>query len=153
MSIEEEIQSRGFRTLSEKSFVNILFTSGFLNTKFIELMRPYKLTQPQYNILRILRGQNGLAILVNDIKSRMLSKSPNASRTLAILHKRGLVLMEQDIVDKRQMLIRISKDGKELLRNIDALVDDFNRDVINLTVEEQVLLNNILDKLRLASRL
>ncbi len=153
MSIEEEIQSRGFRTLSEKSFVNILFTSSFLNTKFIELMRPYNLTQPQYNILRILRGQNGLAILVNDIKSRMLSKSPNTSRTLAILNKRGLVLMEQDVVDKRQMLIRISKQGKELLRNIDALVDDFNRDVINLSVEEQVLLNNILDKIRLASRL
>ena len=54
MRIEEAIQQKKFQHEYEKLAVNLAYTESYLNNKFMTLLKPHGLTQPQFNVLRIL---------------------------------------------------------------------------------------------------
>ena len=80
MKIEEVIQQKKFRSEFEKLTINLMYTSSQMNVIQQRLFRQYDLTSQQYNILRILRGQKGKPIGVNQMIERMIDHTSNASR-------------------------------------------------------------------------
>ncbi len=125
MKIEEAIQQKRFKSEFEKLVVNIIYTSRWLEYEEGKLFRKYYVTLPQYNLLRILRGQYPEAASVNLLIERMLDKSSNASRIVETLRKKGLVDRKECKADRRKVDVIINKKGLEVLEaasNLDNML-------------------------------
>lgn len=142
--LAKEINST-FENERIKALLNIKYTAGWLDQMGTELLKPYKISEQQYNILRILRGA-GEAITVNEVKERMIQKSPNATRLMDKLCDKKLIERTRCENDRRVVFIKITRKGMVLLEkiNLKELHDHLNV----LSEEEAKILNTLLDKIR-----
>lgn len=148
MRLEDEIQQKEFKDAYNKAIVNILFTNSYIVSKQNSFLKPFGLSPEQYNVLRILRGQNGNPITVSSIQDRMLNKMSNASRLVEKLKQKGLVLREECPADRRQVDIMVTDKGLDLLNQLQEEILKQNKDLIKLDAGEVDQLNFLLDKLR-----
>ncbi|HSF52178.1 MAG TPA: MarR family transcriptional regulator [Algoriphagus sp.] len=146
--IEDAIQQKEFKDQFNKAVVNLIFTHSYLVTAQNGLFKPHDLSPEQYNVLRILRGQNGVPTTVSSIQDRMLNKMSNASRLVEKLKLKDLVKRDECPSDRRQVDVVITEKGLELLRQLEVQVEESNRTFVKLTNEEATQLNDLLDKLR-----
>ncbi len=147
MKLEDEIKQKKFRSKQQKAMLNIIVTASYINTIQGKLLKPYNLTPQQYNVMRILRGQNGNPVSISLIQDRMLDKQSNASRLIDKLEVKQLVLRFVCPNDRRQMDISITQAGLDLLLEIDQKLIDSEAS-ITLSDGEADIINNILDKIR-----
>ncbi len=148
MGIAEEIKQEKFTSEYSKAVINIIYTNSWLHQKHLELFKKHGLTTPQFNILRILRGQYPKPSTVNLLIERMLDKSSNASRIVDRLEQKGLVTRKQCKNDRRAVDVFISEAGLSLLADLDTKFGTFEKSLRNLTEEESKTLNELLDKFR-----
>ena len=114
-----------------------------------QILKPFEITEPQYNVLRILRGQNGEAMNLYEIQSRMIQKMSNVSRLIDKLVAKKLVTRKECKENRRRVDIAITQKGLVLLDSIDPATEPFfNQLMENLTTEEARLLGEWLDKMR-----
>ena len=146
--IEDAIQQKEFKDQFNKAVVNLIFTHSYLVTAQNSLFKPHDLSPEQYNVLRILRGQNGVPTTVSSIQDRMLNKMSNASRLVEKLKLKDLVRRDECPSDRRQVDVVITEKGLELLSQLEVQVEESNRTFVKLTSEEAAQLNDLLDKLR-----
>jgi DNA-binding MarR family transcriptional regulator len=148
MRIDEEIQSSKFDDNYHKLVINISYTDGWLGNLFRCKFERYNLTQQQFNILRILRGQYPKPATVNLLKERMIDKMSDASRIVDRLVQKGFVSRCTNNKDRRAVDIRISEIGLDILNKMDSefRAKDFLQK--NLTEEEAGQLSELLDKMR-----
>ncbi|HEY9168810.1 MAG TPA: MarR family transcriptional regulator [Lutibacter sp.] len=128
-----------------KALINIKHTANWLNTVGNEFLKPFKISNQQYNILRILKGTNE-AVTVNMVKDRMIEKSPNATRLMDKLCVKGLIERTRCENDRRVVFVKISEKGLKLLDKIK--IDEFDSHMNSISEEESKILNTILDKIR-----
>lgn len=142
--LSKELNSK-FPNEKVKALLNIKYTAGWLDQIGNEIMKPYKISEQQYNILRILRGA-GKAIPVNVVKEKMIQKSPNATRLMDKLSEKGFIERTRCENDRRVVFIEITKKGLSLLEKINMTKFD---DILKvLTEQEAKSLNTLLDKIR-----
>lgn len=146
MKLEEEIKQAKFKNEYHKLLVNIIFTGNWINIRSTKFLRKYKLTPQQFNLLRILRGQHPNAATVHLLQDRMLDRMSNASRLVEKLRIKGLVDRITNCEDRRRVDVTITDKGLNLLKEIDQT--DFDGNFPSISVEEALVLNNLLDKLR-----
>lgn len=138
-----------FKSEYQKLFLNLVFTSNWLQHMDIERLRPYGLSPQQFNILRILRGAGGQKMSMGQVLSRMLDRSPNATRLTDKLIAKGLVERERCQEDRRVVHLRISAKGEELLESMEEETDRlFSIVGKKLTQAEARAVNRALDKIR-----
>lgn len=148
MRLEEEIKQEKFRNENQKLAVNLIYTHGWLSNHQNELFSGFDLTGTQYNILRILRGQQPSPVSINLLKERMLDKMCDASRLVERLRKKGWVAREICEEDRRRANVRITNTGLELLDKLDEYNESFDSLFANLNDTELKQLNDLLDRLR-----
>jgi len=149
MRLEDEIkQVKPFRSELQKAMVNIMFTSGWVDGRMREFMKPFGLTQQQFNVLRILRGSEPEPLSTSCIRDRMIDRMSDASRIVDRLVKKGLVNRIQCPRDRRLVEVRISEQGLELLKRIDTQQEFMHSSIGILSEAELQQLNCLLDKLR-----
>ncbi len=148
MNLEDEIVLKKFTTNIEKLIINIMFTSSWLHVNHGRLFRKYNLTNEQYNVLRILRGQYPNTCSLSLIAERMIEKSSNCSRILDKLVGKKLVNRNVSSQDKRLIDISINQTGLELLSQIDVPLAEYQQSIHVLTEKEVEQTNKILDKFR-----
>ncbi|MDB4925311.1 MarR family transcriptional regulator [Mucilaginibacter sp.] len=148
MRIDDEIQSSKFEDNYQKAVINIFYTEGWLNNSLRCHFEKYNLTNQQFNILRILRGQYPKPATVNMLKERMIDKMSDASRIVDRLVQKEMITRCTNNKDRRAVDIRISNKGLETLATMDNefKTKDFLKN--NLTNEEAGLLSDLLDKFR-----
>lgn len=150
MGLEEDIKQKKFKSVYQKAGINLTYTTSFMMNRNMRLLKKFGLTLPQFNILRILRGQYPQATTVNDLIDRMLDKSSNASRIVEKLRSKKLVERKVCENDRRAVDVSITKVGLDLLAKIDAVEHEFYFGEGTLTEAEAQLLNDLLDKGRSA---
>lgn len=148
MRIEEEINQKKFNNEFQKATVNLIYTNNWLTTKQKRFLGEYGITLQQFNVLRILRGQNPESISTSAIRDRMLDRSSDASRIVDRIHKQGLVQKKVCPTDKRLVDVKISSKGLKLLEKIDERAEELESALGKLNVEEAKELNRLLDKMR-----
>ena len=151
MSIEEDIKQKTFTNPFNKALVNIIYTNSWIAQQHFILFKDHDLTIPQFNVLRILRGQYPNPSTVNLIIERMLDKSSNASRIVDKLVAKGHVDRKQCPSDRRAVDVFISKSGLDLLARLDVEMGKWETEMANLTDEECHKLSELLDKMRAKS--
>lgn len=148
MSLEQDIQQKTFRSDYQKALLNILFTSNYLITIVNDFFKPYHITRQQYNVMRIIKGQLPKAASIQLIRDRMLDKMSDASRIVERLRLKNMVKREISPDDKRIVHVTITDEGIKLLESIEIHVEEMEKSIKNLSPEEAVQLNNLLDKIR-----
>jgi len=148
MKLEEEIKQKKFRNVYHKLAINLVYTTNWLNEFSNSFLKKFELTQQQFNILRILRGQYPNPASVKLLVERMLDKQCDASRMIERLRLKGLLERKECPMNRRQVDIVITDAGLNLLAEIDKKQDEWDEVLKGLTTEEVEQLSDLLDKLR-----
>jgi len=146
--IEEAIKQAEFKDSYNKAVVNLLYTHSYLVSFQSAVLKPQDLSPEQYNVLRILRGQQGKPVTIAAIQDRMLNTMSNASRLVDKLKAKELVKRDECPENRRKVDVLITEKGLRLLEFLEPQIAALNKKVIHLEEQEVVLLNELLDKLR-----
>ncbi len=148
MRIEDELKGR-FRNEYHKGLINLNYTVKQLIYDFHQSLKKHGLTEPQYNILKILRGFRSEAPLsIGFIKERMLDKNSDVSRIVDKLKAKHLVDRQENPTDRRQKDVDITENGLKLLEKMDDCEKTIDNLLSNLSRKEVRELNRLLDKIR-----
>lgn len=147
MKIEDEIKQPKFKSPHQKAVINLIFTASWLQGQQQNFFKPFGITNQQFNILRILKGQHPKTISATEIKSRMLDRNSDVSRLLDRLAAKGLINKQTCPKDKRASDVLITQEGLDLLTELDKRQKEIDR-VLALSEKEAEELSNLLDKLR-----
>ena len=148
MKIEDEIKGR-FRNERHKGLINLSFTEKHLTYSFLQSLKKHGLTEPQYNVLRVLMGfRSEGPSSIGFLKDRMLDRSSDVSRLIDKLYDLGLVDRKENSTDRRQKDVVITDKGIKLLTGMHDCEKKMDTLLQNLTDEEVIELNRILDKIR-----
>ncbi|MCP4725749.1 MAG: MarR family transcriptional regulator [bacterium] len=149
MELEKEIMVINFRNEYHKAVVNLKYTGNWISMKTSSILKPYGISNQQYNVLRILRGMHPEPATVNLLIERMLDKSSNASRIVDKLVSKGLADRVTSANDRRAVDVFITKKGLGILKSLDSDIINVEEGVSkNLNTKETNELNRLLDKLR-----
>ncbi len=148
MSIEKDIKQKKFNNPYNKLTVNVMFTTGWLLNKYAKILRPFNLTEQQYNVLKILRESYPKPVTVNFILEGMIDKMSNASRLVDKLVSKDLVKKVKSNYDLRSVDILLTEKGITLLDELTIVMNDYDNSVCGLNDSEISSLNTLLEKLR-----
>ena len=147
MSIDKDIHQSNFKNQHQRALVNLIFTYNWTITKLKKLFDKEGLTMQQFNILRIVRG-NDKALSTLQIRERMLDKMSDSSRIVDRLVIKGLLKKTISKTDKRLVEVTITEKGKRVLKKTDLQEDELHQIVRALSDKEAKTLNKLLDKIR-----
>ncbi len=148
MRIEEALKTNKFRDEKHKAGINLLYTAYWFNDNFNQLLKPFELTQEQFNVLRILRGSLPKNLSVKEVATRMIEKSSNVPRIVDKLVRKELVVRQDSTIDKRETFIVVTPKGLALLKSMDKIVADGEKELLGLNDDEALIFNELLEKIR-----
>lgn len=132
-----------------KAIFEIIRTGHSITDAISKELKEFDIYEPQYNVLRILRGAKGKPISVNTILENMVQRSSNVTRIVDKLAAKGLVERTLSLEDRRKMDIVITTKGLNLLQKLDDKVHNFHKPMMNnLSPEESETLIQLIKKLK-----
>lgn len=148
-ALERDLKKRRpFESQEQEVVISLLRTNELFQHRFGQLYRENGLTQPQYNILRILRGE-GRELPSLEIAGRMISVVPAITSLLDKLEKRGWVRRERCESDRRVWHVHLTEDGSSLLAELDEANLAMHAKLVgHLTSAERMQLLALLEKAR-----
>lgn len=132
-----------------KTLSNLVYIGYWVNKKNNAFFKQYDLSTQQYNVLRVLRNQNGDVISLSDLHNRMIYKMSNTSRLVDKLIEKEYVSRKKSHTNKRKVEISISQKGIQLLEKIDLKIQEHTLSINkNLDRKEALILNELLTKIK-----
>lgn len=128
--------------------VNLLYSAAWFSDKMNAFLKKHDITQQQFNVLRILRGQAPEPISTKEIRERMIVTNADTSRLVDRLCAKGLITKQPCPHDGRLVQVFIAEKGKELLGVIDKELYLLDEELGNLSEKEMQVLNQLLNKMR-----
>ncbi len=148
MKLEEAIQSSKFNSQKQKAGLNVLYTAWWLKTLISRELKSLGLTHEQYNVLRILKGKHPEYMCVKDIGSRMIERNSNVPRIVDRLELKELVSRQTSLIDKRETVMKLTKEGINILEIASTSIDNFFANKVDLSEEDALQLNMVLERMR-----
>lgn len=128
-SLQSELKQRKpFASLEHEAVVSLARTAAILEHETAEALKPHGLTPTQYNALRILRGAVPDGLCRNEIRDRLISPMPDATRLLDRLVEMGFIVREREGEDRRFVRARITPEGRELVDRLDDVIHSLHRE-------------------------
>ena len=88
-----------------------------------EIIRGVGLSEPQFNVLRILRGA-GEPLPTSEVGRRMITRVPDITRLVDRLEKMGLVCRKRAAEgDRRVVFVEITPKGLETIAPLDNVLE------------------------------
>ena len=135
----QAIQMSSFASPQEQLALTVLHTASTMLNHHRALQKPYGITPEQFNILRILRGQQGHPLALRDISGRMIDRNSNTSRLVDKLIAKGLVRREPCPSDRRRVDIALTDEGDTLTTELKAVMDENMRSLQSIWTSENAL--------------
>lgn len=149
MKLEDVLKMEKFESEYHRATLNIMYTGVWLLEQINSVLKPYGLSDQQYNVLRILRGQKGKPANLFMIQERMIHPMSNATRLVEKLRLKELVEREVCEKNRRMVEITITQKGLDLLKEIQPSINKSEAEMAaHLTEKEATQLADLLDKLR-----
>ena len=121
-------QTKPFPRRSSEALLSVLRTAALLQHQLNEILRPFGITDLQYNVLRILRGAGAEGLCGREISERLVSKVPDVSRLLDRMAAMQLLRRDRDPADRRHVTARITPTGLRLLDEATPALEAFERE-------------------------
>ena len=113
-------------SLEQRAFVQILRTYGWLHDEMSSLLKEQSLSEPQFNVLRILRGAGSNGLPCQAVAERMITRYPDITRLLDRLAASGLVERDRSRDDRRVVVVTATQKALELLGRLDRPVAELH---------------------------
>ena len=112
-------------------------------------LHPFGLSLQQFNVLRILRGRNGVAASLESITEDMIHRVSNTSRIVDKLLEKAFVKRAVCLENRRKVNIFITQKGLRLLKKIDKIINQTEETLTaSLSKKEMDQLLQLLNKLK-----
>ena len=98
-------------------------------------------------VLRILRGAGETGLPTLAIGERMIERTPGITRLLDRLEKKKLVQRERSDSDRRHVVVRITRAGRELLGRLDPQLDKLDDEILSLSQADLRTLLHLLERI------
>jgi DNA-binding MarR family transcriptional regulator len=131
-------QGKPFINLEQEASLNLLRTADALLQRISAVLKPYRLSHSQYNVLRILRGAGASGLACREIADRMITRDPDITRLLDRLEARGLVTRSREEKDRRVIQARIMPEGLRILEELDGPMNEVDRRQLEHFGEERL---------------
>jgi DNA-binding MarR family transcriptional regulator len=131
-------QSIPFRSPATEALLSILRTAAVIEHRIGEILKPFGITGPQHNVLRILRGAGDQGLCGREIGERMVARVPDVPRMLDRMVAMKLISRERDAEDRRHVTARITQKGLDLLARVEPVIDQVERGRFNHLEEQQI---------------
>ena len=119
MKLEDHLVQSTFLDEGQKLHMHLLVVARQLDLMLRRILKPHGITPPQYNVLRILRGQKGMPIAVQSLAARMIDPSSNTSRIIDKLVDKGWADRQVCPEDRRRADVSITPTGTDILTKLD----------------------------------
>ena len=94
-----------------------------VNESVSKALKPFGVSFQQFNVLRILRGQKGVAANLSTVHERMVNRTSNTTRIIDKLSDKNLVKRNICKENRRKIELFITNEGLKLLSVIDTIVE------------------------------
>jgi len=147
--LNNRLQTSAQLPLSRQTVINIFLSNIWVKNDLLNVLKPHDLSLEQFNVLRILRGQKGQPINLQDVQERMVNKMSNTTRLVDKLILKGYVKRNQCKENRRKIEIYITSNGLHILKKLDHIIDQTEQSITsNLSKTELEHLNTLLLKLK-----
>ena len=137
-----------------KAIHQIICAGHWITDTVGQELKEFGITEPQFNVLRILHGRKGRPIAVQESQEQMVQRTSNVTRIVDKLLEKGLVDRQECSENRRKMDITITPEGSNMLAILSKKVYQFHGPMAqNLTEEEAQTLTKLIIKLRGESKL
>ncbi|GAA0873135.1 MarR family transcriptional regulator [Gangjinia marincola] len=134
--------------LERKAVITISTTGNLVIDQLAEAFKPYDISLPQFNVLRILRGQKGKPASLQCVQDKMLHKMSNTTRLVDKLIAKGYVCREVCSHNRRKIEITLTQGGLEFINSLDRVLDQTEHELTkNYTQQELETLIHLLQKM------
>lgn len=132
-----------------KTNFQIISTGHWITDQISKALKEFGATEPQFNVLRILKGAKGNPVSVQEIQKKMVQRSSNVTRIVDKLLDRGYVDRQQCPSNRRKMDVTITAEGLDYLKILDKKIIEIYEPRFNkLTEEELKTLENLIIKFK-----
>jgi DNA-binding MarR family transcriptional regulator len=138
-SLQAELKQKiPFISREQEAYLSLLRTADTLQAQVEARLKDFGLTGTQYNALRILRGAGPEGLPCREIGERMITHDPDVTRLLDRLEDRGFVERLRAKQDRRVIYGRITDAGLKLLREMDAPIEKYGREMLRHVGQEKL---------------
>lgn len=102
--------------------VELMRTGNLFSDMINTALQTRGLTIQQFNVLRILRGRNGLAACLESVTNDMIHRMSNTSRIVDKLTEKGYVIREVCKENRRKIDLFITSKGLAIIEEVDPLL-------------------------------
>ncbi len=147
MDVEKVIKTEKEIPLKSRTVIHFMLVNTKINETISTMLKPYEVSLQQFNVLRILRGQNGKPANLSTLNGRMVTKMSNTTRLVDKLLLKGYVNRRTCPSNRRKIEITITEQGKRQLEKMDKAMKDAEDKILeNLSHKELEQLNILFDK-------
>ncbi len=147
MNVEEVIKTDKKIPLKSRSIIHIILVGNKINEAFLQALKPFDVSVQQFNVMRILRGQNGQPANLCTLNERMITKMSNTTRLVDKLLSKGYVERVTCPSNRRKIEISITASGKKALMEMDGAIKNAEDHLVkNLSDPDLENLNGLLNK-------
>ena len=147
MNVEEAIKTTKKIPLEPRTLIHITLVHNKVYEVVGNALKPFEVSLQQFNVLRILRGQQGKPANLSTLNERMVTKMSNTTRLVDKLLAKGYVSRSICASNRRKVEISITELGLDILSKMSKVVAEAENNIVkNLNKQELEQLNNLLDK-------
>lgn len=150
MDVEKIIKVNKPIPVESRTVLHIILVRQKISEHIAEALKPFDVSMPQFNVLRILKGQNGNAANLSTLNERMVSKMSNTTRLVQKLINKGYVKRNICEANRRKIELFITDAGLKDLEKMSLRMAKTEKNLLkNLSVSEMNELNILLNKLNI----
>ena len=135
---------------SKKVIIKLIRMYSAINEQLILALKPFGISIQQFNVLRILRGQKGVAANLFTVQEKMVNKMSNTTRIIDKLIDKSFVKRIICKENRRKIELFITEEGLNFLKQVDPVIDQIEEKMTNhLSEKEKQEMLILLNKLNL----
>ncbi len=134
-------------TPREKVVANIQVRGNRFFSLFAKHLKPYEISEVQFNVLKILNTKHPEPLPVGEISKLLISQASDVTRIIDRMLKKGLVNREIPQKNRRTVLISLTEEGFKKIEETKNVVNEVVRTTNVWSDEEVDILNKLMDKL------
>lgn len=148
MDVEKILKISKPIAIESRTVLHIILVRQKISEKVSIVLKPFDVSMQQFNVLRILKGQNGNAANLSTLNERMVTKMSNTTRLVDKLIVKDYVKRSICKNNRRKIELFITDKGIKNLEKMSKAMAQVEKEMVkSLSTTEMNELNRLLHKL------
>ena len=131
-----------------KAMLELQYTHYHYSRMKESVLKPFGVSFEQFNALKVLQSEYPQSVSLKEVQMQLINQTKNTTRLVDKLTKSGFVISKINPENKRQLQIKITPKGLEILSKIEEPLDKLLAKIKSVISEEEAKqLSSILSKI------